>query len=64
MTQRKRTPARIEAEQRYADKRPKKPVSFRLTADQMDALDKARGEQSRADFALAATLKAMKGKGR
>lgn len=57
---RKRTPARIEAEKRYADKRPKKPVSFRLDDEEMAALDQARGEKSRSEFALDATLKAMK----
>jgi hypothetical protein len=40
MTQRKRTPARIEAEKRYAEKRPKKPIGCRLDEETLALLDK------------------------
>jgi len=60
MAQRKRTPANIEAEKRYAPKRSKKPVSFRLDDDEMAALDRARGPKSRADYVLGLVLKAIK----
>jgi hypothetical protein len=60
MAQRKRTPARIEAEQRYAEKRAKKPVSFRLDDEEMAALDRMRGAKSRADYVLGLVLKAIK----
>lgn len=60
MAQRKRTSANIEAEKRYAPKRSKKPVSFRLDDDEMAELDAARGAKSRAEFALEATLKAAR----
>lgn len=48
------------AEQAYDAKRPKKPVSFRLDEEEMDALDRARGAKSRSEFALDATLKAAR----
>ena len=56
MTQRRDSQKR--AEQAYDAKRPKKPVSFRLDDDEMATLDEARGEKSRSEFALQATLKA------
>jgi hypothetical protein len=56
MIKRKRTTARIEAEKRYAPDRPKKPVSFRLSDDEMAQLDKARGARSRGQVALEAML--------
>ena len=62
MTQRKRTPPRIEAEKRYEERRAKQPVSFRLSEDEMAELDAARGAKSRAQFALEATLKAARKK--
>ncbi|WP_395652588.1 hypothetical protein [Brevundimonas sp.] len=55
-----RDPKQIEAERRYAVKRPKKPVSFRLDDDEMAELDAARGAKSRAEFALEATIKAAR----
>jgi hypothetical protein len=55
-----RDPKQIEAEKRYALKRPKKPVSFRLDDDEMAALDRARGAKSRADYVLGLVLKAIK----
>jgi hypothetical protein len=64
MAQRKRTPANIEAEKRYAPKRTKKPVSFRLDDDEMAALDRIRGGQSRADYMLGLFRKAAQGKKR
>lgn len=51
-----RNPKQIEAEKRYAAKRPKAPVSIRLDAGEMAKLDKARGKQSRAAFLLAALM--------
>ena len=42
------------AVKRYDAKRPKKPVSIRLSDDEMAKLDAARGEDSRAAFLLAA----------
>lgn len=60
MTQRKRTPPRIEAEKRYEERRAKQPVGFRLDEDEMALLDAARGGKSRAQFALEATLKAAR----
>ena len=58
MTKRYDSQKRAEAE--YEKKRPKAPVSFRLDDDEMDALDKARGSKSRADFAKQAVLKALR----
>jgi hypothetical protein len=58
MAKRKRTPARIEAEKRYAPDRPKKAVSFRLDDDEMAILDKIRGGKSRADYLLGLFRKA------
>jgi len=57
MTQRKRTPARIEAEKRYAPDRPKKPVSFRLSEEDMAKLDAKRGDKSRGAVAEELVLK-------
>ena len=55
-----RDPKQIEAEKRYAVRRPKKPVSFRLDDEDMVALDQARGPKSRADYVLGLVLKAIK----
>ena len=55
-----RDPKQIEAEKRYAPKRSKKPVSFRLDDEDMAALDRARGPKSRGDYVLGLVLKAIK----
>ena len=55
-----RNPRQIEAEKRYASKRPKKAISFRLDDEEMAALDRARGAKSRADYVLGLVLKAIK----
>ena len=51
-----RNPKQVEAEQRYAAKREKKPVMCRLDAEQMARLDKARGKQARGAYLLQALL--------
>lgn len=51
-----RNPKQVEAEQRYAAKRPKKPVNIRLDAEDMARLDKARGKQSRGAYLLQALM--------
>jgi uncharacterized protein (DUF1778 family) len=56
----KRYEKQVEAEKRYAPKREKKPVSFRLDDDEMAELDAARGGKSRAEFAMEAALKAAR----
>lgn len=61
MTQRKRTPPRIEAEKRYEERRAKQPVSFRLSEDEMALLDAKRGERSRSAVAQELMLKWLKG---
>ena len=60
MTQRKRTPLRIEAEKRYEERRAKKPIGFRVSDEDMALIDAARGGKSRAEFALEATIKAAR----
>jgi len=60
MSQRKRTPANVEAEKRYAPKRTKKPISFRLDDDDMAALDAKRGDKSRGAIAEELVLKWLK----
>lgn len=54
-----RNPKQIEAEQRYAPKRAKRPVSFRLDADEMADLDRVRGAHSRSDYVLNLVRKAL-----
>lgn len=62
MTQRKRTPARIEAEKRYAEegKRSKKPIGCRLDAETMAAVDAKRGAKSRSAVVEELILKWLK----
>lgn len=51
-----RNPKQIKAERNYEAKRPKKPVSIRLDDEEMAALDKARGRETRAAYLLKALM--------
>ena len=55
-----RDPKQIEAEKRYAPKRPKAPVSFRLSEEDMAKLDAKRGNKSRGAVAEELMLKWLK----
>jgi uncharacterized protein (DUF4415 family) len=55
----KRYESQKKAEKAYDAKRPKKPVSIRLDDDEMAALDKARGSETRAAYLLKALMLRM-----
>jgi hypothetical protein len=57
---RKTSEAQLRAVRKYDATRPKRPVSFRLDEDEMAQLDRARGERSRADYALSLVLDAVR----